>query len=382
MDRSAGGLTLDVIRTLEGIDAAREDWMRLSAVCTEATPFQAWAWNRGLAEAGGRRLRVLVARDPSGRAVGVAPFQLRPLGMPGLSVLELIGGRVSDYLDVLAEESWRPAFAERLRGWLAADREWAIVHLRNLRAGSLGLLDGAGAARAEPVDVCPYALLPESPEAFETMLPGSLRRAVKGGPAARLAREGRLAFSVARDADEVRRDLPVFFALHQLRQRSKGERGRFFDPHWRGIFMTMSLALLDARILRLGVVRIDGRPAAAMYNMRVRDREYFYSTGMEPALAKYRPGSLLHHHLICEAIRDGVHSYDFGRGNEPYKAQWTNARCELFDLRLARSPVVDFISRRGELWRRWLTRSRTLKRVYGWTVGRRHASGAGSGDGS
>jgi CelD/BcsL family acetyltransferase involved in cellulose biosynthesis len=206
-------------------------------------------------------------------------------------------------------------------------------------------------------------------ENFEQALPKNLRHNIRrrrkmiGSP-------DRLIFSMSRKASELTSDLDVFFDLHQRRQRSKGERGRFFDKRWRESFQEMSLMLLKAGLLRLGMLRIDGHPAACYYNLRMGEREYCYSGGMEPGYARYSPGSLLDYWMISEAIKDGIRTYDFGLGNEAYKFQWANETSHLFEMVRARTRVESLIWEKWNFLHKALYRSRLLKRIYLTTVGR------------
>ena len=128
--------------------------------------------------------------------------------------------------------------------------------------------------------------------------------------------------------------------------------------------------LLQAGFLRLCILRIDGNPAACFYNLRMGEREYCYSGGMEPGYARYSPGSLLDYWMIGEAINDGVRTYDFGLGNETYKFRWANETSHLFEMVRARSRVESLISEKLDFLHKAMYRSRLLKRIYLTTVGR------------
>jgi CelD/BcsL family acetyltransferase involved in cellulose biosynthesis/peptidoglycan/xylan/chitin deacetylase (PgdA/CDA1 family) len=357
-------LRLYELHSLSEMKNVRESWNRLVLNAPTTTPFQSWEWNFGMAKFEGDRVRlcIIVAENKNGEVVGIAPFWIRK-NWSRLTVLEFIGTRKSDYLDILCLEPYKEAFVHQLLEWIEQNVEWQIINFQNLRQESVDLIAKLGSFEIQPSDVCPIAYLPATIEAYERELQKRLRRTIRR-QGKLLSSEGRIAFSVSRRASQLRTDLPVLFDLHQRRYRTKGERGKFFDKQWKEAFLEMSLALAQEGFVRLGLLQIDGQPAACLYNLRLRDQEYGYLVGLETDLARYSPGSLLLHWMIGEAIKDGVLVYDFLRGNEPYKFWWTNEICQTFQMVRARSTVLFRVWRTREAIRASIYGSRWVKRVY------------------
>jgi CelD/BcsL family acetyltransferase involved in cellulose biosynthesis/peptidoglycan/xylan/chitin deacetylase (PgdA/CDA1 family) len=357
-------LSLYELHSLSEMKNVRESWNRLVLNAPTTTPFQSWEWNFGMAKFEGDRvrLRIIVAENKNGEVVGIAPFWIRK-NWSRLTVLEFIGTRKSDYLDILCLEPYKEAFVHQLLEWIEQNVEWQIINFQNLRQESVNLLSKFGSFEIQPSDVCPIAYLPATIEAYERELQKKLRQTIhRQGKL--LSSDGRIAFSVSRTASQLHTDLPVLFNLHQRRRRTKSERGKFFDQQWREAFLEISLALAQEGFVRLGLLWIDRQPAACLYNLRLRDQEYAYLAGLEPDFARYSPGTLLHHWMIGEAIKDGVRVYDFMRGNEPYKFWWTNEICQTFQMVRARSRVLYRVWRKREAIRDSIYRSRWVKRVY------------------
>jgi CelD/BcsL family acetyltransferase involved in cellulose biosynthesis len=353
------------------MEKMREDWNRLVLKIQTATPFQSWEWNFGMAKYNDPhvRLRIVVAEDKNGQMVGIAPFWIRSSGLPGLNVLEFIGSHPSDYSDIIFLNDYKDGFVNALKEWSDENKEWRIAHFENLRwnLGELGNRDGSSEFR--PSFICPYASLPKTMGEYELKLRKNLRRTIRRQRKL-LGSDGRMSFSTSQTTSQLKADLPVLFDLHQQRLRVKGERGRFFDKHWIETFKEISLMMQQAGFLKFGVMRIDGQPAACVYNFRLHKREYAYLGGMAADYAQHSPGSLLHHYMIEEAINDGVQIYDFCRGDESYKYSWTNEKFQLSEMILTRSKAGGYIWRRWESWREALYRSRFIKRVYLATVGK------------
>jgi CelD/BcsL family acetyltransferase involved in cellulose biosynthesis len=359
-------INLREIQSLTDMSTAREAWTRLVFSVRDTTPFQSWEWNFGLASFEDRRsrLRIVIAENSKGEVVGVAPFLIHSNGLPGLSVLEFIGSRASDYLDLVALETYKESFIHHVLDWVERNTEWNILNFRNLRRESVESICRNGEFEVRPCGVCQYANLPTTFSEYERkVLQKRLRKTIHSHVKC-LDGEKRLAFSTLRTDADVTNALDVFFELHQRRQRSKGERGRFFSQRSRQVFREMSLALSQAGYVRFGILWIDGKAAACSYNFRLRDREYLYAGGMEPSLAGYSPGSLLDHWMIKEAIKEGVRVYDFMGGNESYKSRWTNESCHLFQITRTRSRIAALSWRNFECARNLVYRSRLVKHVY------------------
>lgn len=109
------------------------DWRRLHSRCRTATPFQSHAWLHSwwLSYGMPGRLRVhVVYRD--GELIGAAPLMrvLRPL--PALVPL---GGTISDFADVLLDDSCAQEAADALTGALMSSARGALIDLGEVRPG-------------------------------------------------------------------------------------------------------------------------------------------------------------------------------------------------------------------------------------------------------
>jgi Acetyltransferase (GNAT) domain len=96
------------------------------------------------------------------------------------------------------------------------------------------------------------------------------------------------------------------------------------EPETHERFMEILMKNLGAAgLAQLGIVRIDGSPAAAQVWLVRAPRATIFKLAHDPAFDQHSPGSLLTHWMLkqfCEL--DGVRSFDFGRGNDDYKRLW------------------------------------------------------------
>jgi CelD/BcsL family acetyltransferase involved in cellulose biosynthesis len=109
---------------------------------------------------------------------------------------------------------------------------------------------------------------------------------------------------------------------------------------------------------------IDDVPVAASFDFRLHATQYTYQFGMDPRQRAFSPGKLLTLKMIEDAIGAGMRRYDFGRGLEEYKLQWSKERHGLNDMIMARSPAVLGAWSLVQNGYERLLRNRTLKSVY------------------
>ncbi|MBK1665181.1 GNAT family N-acetyltransferase [Rhodospirillum rubrum] len=93
-----------------------------------------------------------------------------------------------------------------------------------------------------------------------------------------------------------------------------------------GFLRALAVTAAKAGALRLGVLHIDGAPAAAQIWLVSAGRATIYKLAHHPRFDDLSVGSLLTQALAEEVInRDGVSEIDFGLGDEPYKRDWMTA---------------------------------------------------------
>ncbi len=89
----------------------------------------------------------------------------------------------------------------------------------------------------------------------------------------------------------------------------------------------------DRGWLRLGIARVDGKPAAAQLWFVVADRALIYKVAYDDRYSRLSIGSILTSEMIRHVIDiDGVNELDFLSGDDPYKAKWMLARREYHTL--------------------------------------------------
>ena len=88
-------------------------------------------------------------------------------------------------------------------------------------------------------------------------------------------------------------------------------------------------AAAEARSLRLGIVYIEGRPAATQLVFLAGRRALFYRTAYDPAFAKESAGAIVKLRMIQHLLDEAgpVDEFDFGRDREAFKKIWASGEC-------------------------------------------------------
>jgi CelD/BcsL family acetyltransferase involved in cellulose biosynthesis len=273
---------------------------------------------------GGRRpLRLTALRRPDGSLAAVLPLY-RAACVPA-RVVRMVGHGAGDECGPVCAPADRAAALEALP---AALGDWDVMLADDLLGG--GRIEGARALGRRP---SPVVRLPAGASWDDLLADRSrnFRREVRKRER-RLARLGELRQRVATDPARLDDDLDAFLALHRARW---GARSRAFAG--RVAFHRDFAALALSRgWLRLRFLELDGRPMAALYNLRFAGAECSYQAGRDPAFDRFSAGFLLHVLAIRDALESGAREYRLLRGGEAYKFRLADADPGVETIGLAR----------------------------------------------
>jgi hypothetical protein len=151
------------------------------------------------------------------------------------------------------------------------------------------------------------------------------------------ARPGKLRSTAARKAKAAGLDLmvhdhfsPEAWAAYEevYRHSWKPEEGSF--PFLRALAEHESAA----GTLRLGLARKDGRPVAAQLWLVENNIATIHKLAYVEDMKSLSPGTVLGAEMFRRAIdEDGVHTIDYGTGDDAYKRDWMDRRRQLWRVR-------------------------------------------------
>jgi CelD/BcsL family acetyltransferase involved in cellulose biosynthesis len=269
-----------------------------------ATPFQSPAWiEPWWAHLGAGREPVVVA----------APDAILPMFAwvdGGVRRLVPMGAPHSDYLGGIG-----PAAAL----WAALDAlDWDELLLPDLPTGS-ALLDPVPEGwivEDAPHETCPVLDL-QPGQSLAAQLSKSRRRKLVHDRH-RAERLGGVTVGLA-SPQECDAGVLALFALHAARWQAVGAPGVLADPIVQAFVRAAAHALADAGLLRLALVRHDGRIVAALLGFCDGRAGYSYINGVDMSVPGQSFGTLAFACLIEAAIAEGATAFHFLRGREPYK---------------------------------------------------------------
>lgn len=318
-----------LVSLAEAFDLGPDVWDRLHTGSGSASPFLSRAWHRACAAAVPAQdvdaCQAVVLRSADGDVDGLFPFRVqrdRLWGVPVRSVGWAFGDLgCPDHLELLASPAADlDALAEAL-----GDLPWVVIRLGNVAEAAPNIERFVAACerrgwgvRRRLIGRCPYLDLPESWETYLSSLSAHGRRAVRRKER-KLFREHN---AVLTDYGPERLDQGWrhLQGLHGLRW---GDGGAFRDPAWGQLHEQFAASLADRGQLWLVTLDLDGMPAAAWYGFALGDTVYHYQSGRDLRWERDRVGTVLMGIMIRRAIERGYRRLDFLRGEEPYKAEWT-----------------------------------------------------------
>lgn len=330
-------MQVDVITDLETLAKLQQDWERLYKADPEAQFFVSWNWLVPYMRFYKGAWFVLAARlgNPGSPYVALMPLRMRTRmsGATGLffNEISMAGNNAADYTGAICD----PAHAEKALqafGRHVAQMGWARLNLENLRMSRervfafigqfsrdiFAMREFSRVNAADNVDNCRCfaAALPDTFDGYlDNVLSTNTRQKLR-----RFLRKvdaGELRITRA-DADTYERDIDTLLELWRIKWGArKGDR-------LAAILHNNRRVLRDSfrnGTLFLPVLWQGDRPlgALAIFVDPVKKALLFFMAGRDEAVTSIPAGLILHGHCIKLAIENGLTTYDFLRGDEPYK---------------------------------------------------------------
>jgi tetratricopeptide (TPR) repeat protein len=329
-------MRIDIIDSIKGLNDVRANWEAVYDADPEAQYFLSWTWISKWLAAVDRPWFVFAARPDGDSSAYVAFFPLwlgtKERKSGGFyNEIHMGGSYMADYTGVLCRPEFQeqaiPAFASRLK-----QLNWTNLRLEELRASeqrvsllmqafpesefSVATIDRVNRDKIDN-SICPAAPLPGDWDSYlETRLSANTRQKIRR-VLRQLEKSGEFRITIA-ERDTFERDLEILLRFWTTRWgRRKGE-------NLKAILANNRLMLRHAfatGTLFMPVLWKGERPLGALAIL-VDERKksfLFLIAGRDETFDGPPPGLVLHAHSIRHAIRNGFVSYDFLRGNEPYK---------------------------------------------------------------
>jgi len=243
---------------------------------------------------------------------------------------------VCDYFDFVVVPGKEPEF---FRGLMAGARRIGIhrLDLGPVRADSTVCRDFLPMARnlgctatAEPVDVTLELDLPSTWDDFLLGLSGKERHEVRR-KLRRLEGAAEVRLRVVAASPAVAGEMDCFLELMRL---SRPDKAAFLTPERAAFFRSLAAAMAEVGLVRLFLLDLDHRPAAAALCFDHDGTVFLYNSGYDPSFGRLSAGLLDKVFSIRESIAWGRKRYDFLKGAEPYKYRLGGHEVALYRCRL------------------------------------------------
>lgn len=311
-------MTPPALDWVDELEAVREHWQRLGRA--SGNVFLTWEWASAWCRHLNPGRRPLVAAATSDGGVPAALVPLYPGSHRGIPALRMIGdglgGRVGPVCAAGQEELGAAALA----------RAVADAPGRHLLFVGQGLPGESRWERSLPAAVHHRDRSPvlriggASWDQYLGSRSRNFRQQVRRRER-RLRERHEVRLRLA-DRSSLRQDMETLFRLHAARWRERPSSA-FAGPR-RDFHLEFAQLALERGWLRLWLLELDGRPAAAWHGFRFGGAEWYYQSGRTPEHDDEAVGFVLLAHTVRCAIEDGMREYRFLLGDEPYKLRFTS----------------------------------------------------------
>jgi CelD/BcsL family acetyltransferase involved in cellulose biosynthesis len=324
------------------IDANAALLLNLVSMQRDPSAFQTPAWLKSWWDVFGTNLepRVVVVQRGSS-VIGFAPLAKRRGTL--FHSLEWVGSGRSDHAPLLLHPSHAAQAFEAIVAHLANQGDWALLSLRTLQEADVPSISACAATFGGVVtqeDVSPRVLVESSWDAYlakkSSKHRSNLRRLLR-----QAGENAALEISCVTTADDA-----LLRELDDVEKHSwKSSDGtlRMEGAGYR-FYAAFLKAFSDEKCLEVWCCRHHEKLIAYLITFRINQRIFYYNGAYRAQTLDGMPGFSPGTALIASAIKSahdgGMTSFDFLRGDEPYKQLWKNEDRALYHLVIPRPGIA------------------------------------------
>ncbi len=315
-------MNVEIVNDEESFRKMAADWEKLYKVFEYTTPYQSWNWNYLYWEyfKGKKQLKVF-RYDLDGTVSAIFPMWVRE--QLGLSVLEPIGTRGTDYIHLLLKTEQAEDVIDNFLEWFSLSRLDVlnlediphsafyinILRTKSIKHGLFYYLDSK---------YCPCFEI-DLPDKWEDYL-----RTLSKRDRSDIDYYRRYAARNTQNVTYIQggfSDLKEHFRLHQKVRENRGDKGAYKITPVRNLVTEYISSLENEGDLKLVFLEIDKTLCATILGIEKDLVRFNMTIGHDPTFSKLRPGTLLYGYDIENCIKQGVKKYDLSRGPDPYKSK-------------------------------------------------------------
>ena len=316
--------------SLESLESYRSDLkLNLNWNSIFVTPGWMQVWWQVFGK--GQKPFIRLIKD-AGKVIGIAPLRLDK------DTALFIGDTdVCDYQDFIIEPGYEPGFFNTLLDDLKANGV-KLLDLKHIRPDSTvytQLKDVAENGNLKVVctqqDISVEMPLPSTWEDYLNLLNTKQRHEVRR-KLRRLSEAGNIEFIFTDNPDDIPGFVDTFFRMFTESRQDKAE---FLTGQMETFFRLLVENMAVAGVMKLGVLRLDGREMASIICFDYNDNIYLYNSGYDPEFNYLSVGLLSKVLCIKKSIESGKKVFDFLKGDESYKYHLGGKEIPLYSCQIS-----------------------------------------------
>lgn len=352
-DNSAKLLQIRKITDEKEFFCLKEEWNTLLSHSRAESIFLTWEWLWtwwNIYKSNSRNLCILLVFRGQD-LIGIGPFYVISKSyksMFKLRRLMFLGtdekGLLSEYMDIISRAGDEQDVISNVLGYLYNQNicEDIFLHKINSLSSSLRLLRSVSQNKEMFYVIAdeyesPFISLPADYNTFMKSIDGAFRQKLRKNQN-KLRKMNNVVIRKTNDIAEFKHDFSELVRLHQMRWESKKLEGSFSDKNFKDFHHAIMPVLLNNKQLDLWFLSVGGINISSLYNIRYKNKIYFYMAGLDIDFEKsIAPGFLLHDYCISNAIENRIGEYDFMLMGylDSYKKKWTTKSKSMADVYIA-----------------------------------------------
>jgi hypothetical protein len=282
-----------------------------------------------------KKLRILCAEDKD-EVIAIAPLRQSYYGFMyplGYNVVEPLGYRGlmpegADYTGFILVEKEAECLKLFLN-YLIEHNDWDFIYLFDVPGTSVipDLLQKVSTVipkfEFNEGAICPYIPIPSSMDIFMSGLSRNFRKNLRKRMMKLKNDYKKVELKRYDEFGSVEKAMKMFFELHQKRWKSKHVPGVFNTQEVRNFYIDVAKLFAENGWLALYFLTANDEPIAAQYAFEYDQKMYSCLPAFNPDYHEYSIGNLLRAKIIEKCIERKIKEYDFLKGGELYKFDWT-----------------------------------------------------------
>jgi CelD/BcsL family acetyltransferase involved in cellulose biosynthesis len=358
-----------------------KEWDILLEASGANTPFLTWEWMWTWWEVYGSsyQLCLLEVVDETGTRVGLAPFKIASRHYKGFPYrqVEFIGyggpeNSCPDYLDIIIAPGFQEQVVKAVWAYFIDHKDaFDIFRFTDIPSASptVSFLknqakESGYLSEREEGTRCPYVPIRGRWEDYFKSLTRKNRYNLRQREQ-NLQKTYGLTFDIIKTRPELDKAMEALFVLHRGVWNTRGETGSFdHHPFNRQFHLRLMERMSPSGGVVIYTLKVHGALAAVLYAYPYHNRVFYYQIGRDTKWFKYSIGRVLIGSILQSLFKKGAYEFDFLRGTETYKYDWTKLEHLNIDLTIwnknAYAKLLHFLIR---IWRLLRPTARAFRRM-------------------